>query len=119
MTGVVKENRPNLKEMPPEPPATEPADYAGVFSGRVWSGARAVELGLADQTGMLNDAIDLARTAAHAPKAKVILYKRPYGYSGSIYADTHTPVPQSNAIQLNLPGATSILPAGFYYLWQP
>ena len=78
-----------------------------------------VELGLADQTGMLNDAIDLARIAAKAPKAKAILYKRPYGYGGSIYASSPTPAPQANVLQLNLPGAQSIIPASFYYLWQP
>jgi protease-4 len=118
-TTVVKQNRPNVKETPPPPPANEPADYAGIFSGRVWSGAKAVELGLADQTGLLSDAIDLARTMGKAPRAKAVLYKRPYGYGGSIYADAQVPEPKSNVIQLNLPGAQSILPAGFYYLWQP
>jgi protease-4 len=118
-TSVVKSNRPNVQETPPPPPAKDPSDYAGVFSGRVWSGAKAVELGLADQLGLLDDAIDVARSAARAPRAKAVLYKRPYGYSGSIYAETETPRPQANVIQLNLPGAQSILPTGFYYLWQP
>ena len=116
---VVKENRPAVKEIPPPPPATSPADYAGIFSGRVWSGQKAVELGLADQTGLLSDAIDIARAAAKSPHARAVLYKRPYGYSGSIYADSATPQPQANVLQLNLPGAQSMLPAGFYYLWQP
>ena len=116
---VVKTNRPNVKEIPPAPPAQSPADYAGIFSGRVWSGSRAMELGLVDQTGLLNDAIDIARAASKSPNAKAILYKRPYGYGGSIYAQSPTPTPQANVLQLNLPGAQSILPTGFYYLWQP
>jgi protease IV len=118
-TTVVKQNRPSVKEMPPAPPATQPPDYAGVFSGRVWSGTRAVELGLADHTGLLSDAIDMARSAANAPHAKAVIYRRPYGYGGSIYADATIPQPQVNVLQLNLPGTQSILPAGFYYLWQP
>lgn len=116
---VVKKNRPNVKEIPPAPPAQSPDNYAGIFSGRVWSGSRAMELGLVDQTGLLNDAIDVARTVSKSPNAKAILYKRPYGYGGSIYAQTPTPAPQANVLQLNLPGAQSILPTGFYYLWQP
>jgi protease-4 len=118
-TKVVKENRPQVKETPPPPPATQPAEYAGVFSGRVWSGAKAVELGLADQTGLLTDAIELARQQAKAPNTKAVIYHRPYGYGGSIYADTQIPKTDGNVLQLNLPGAQSMLPAGFYYLWQP
>jgi hypothetical protein len=46
------------------------------------------------------------------------MYKRPYGYAGSIYADLSTPEPKSNDFNLNLP-MSHWLPDGFYYLWQP
>jgi ClpP class serine protease len=118
-TTVVKQSRPQVKETPPPPPATQPSEYAGVFSGRIWSGAKAVELGLADQTGLLTDAIELARQQAKSPNAKAVIYHRPYGYGGSIYAETETPRPEANVLQVSLPGAQSILPTGFYYLWQP
>ncbi len=90
-----------------------------VTDGRVFSGQQAVALGLADQTGLLTDAIDLAKTLAKAPNAKTILYRRPYGYGGSIYAANLAPQPQSNVMELNLPGSRELLPTGFYYLWQP
>jgi len=93
--------------------------YDGVFSGRVFSGSRAVELGLADQTGLLADAIDTARKLANAPKASAIMYVRPYGYSGSIYASTPSPAPQPGVVQLALPESAGVLPTGFYYLWRP
>jgi protease-4 len=93
--------------------------YAGVYSGRVFSGAKAVELGLADKTGLLTDAIDDARALAKAPNASAVMYMRPYGFGGSIYADTSMPAPQSNAVQLALPAAATPLPAGFYYIWRP
>ena len=87
--------------------------------GRVFSGTRAKELGLIDDVGLLEDAIDVARDLAHAPGAKVIMYKRPFGYRGSIYADTSVPVPQAgNVTKLELPGGPW-LPSGFYYLWNP
>jgi protease IV len=90
-----------------------------VTDGRVFSGTRAVELGLADQTGYLNDAIDLARQMIGAKKGEVIMYKRPYGYSGSIYAEMPLPQPTAgNQMNLKLPMG-NVLPDGFYYLWQP
>jgi len=47
------------------------------------------------------------------------MYTRPYGYGGSIYADTHLPAPRADVMKLQLPGANEFLPTGFYYLWQP
>ena len=89
-----------------------------VTDGRVFSGEQAVKLGLADQTGRLDDAIALARQMGDAPDAEVVMYKRPYGYSGSIYAEMPAPLPQSNDLNLKLP-MSDWLPNGFYYLWQP
>jgi protease-4 len=102
-----------------------PENLAMTTDGRVFSGTEAVRLGLADQNGLLDDAIDLARTMGHAPGAEVIMYKRPYGYSGSIYsaspmspeeaADRNGPT----ELRLSVPGAEDALPAGFYYVWEP
>ncbi|HZL38204.1 MAG TPA: signal peptide peptidase SppA [Tepidisphaeraceae bacterium] len=93
--------------------------YTGTFSGRVFSGEEGKKRGLVDQTGLLSDAIELAKKMANAPGASVIMYKRPYGYSGSIYASGSTPAPKANVTTLEVPGARSFVPAGFYYLWQP
>jgi protease-4 len=85
--------------------------------GRVFSGDEALKMGLVDRVGLLDDAIELAKEKANAKNASVVMYKRPYGYSGSIYADTSIPAPQSNVIQLQLP-ESAYLPRGFYYLWK-
>ena len=87
--------------------------------GRVFSGTRAVEVGLVDRTGLLNDAIDEAKKLGGAPGARVVMYRRPYGYSGSIYAQGATQVPQVNVMELKIPGVRDPLPSGFYYLWMP
>ena len=100
-------------------PLTNPERIKLVTDGRVFTGMRAVELGLADQSGTLTDAIALAKTMSGAPNASVIMYKRPYGYSGSIYAQSPTPQPQAAVINLNLPESRLTLPTGFYYLWEP
>jgi protease-4 len=119
--GVVDEGRP-VKEPRPTLPLAE--EYAGVYSGRVFSGERAVELGLADQAGRLEDAIKLARKMGKAPGAKVIIYRRPYGYGGSIYASGDAQLPRasqgtSGVLRLELPESRALLPDGFYYLWEP
>jgi protease-4 len=100
-------------------PIKDSATLALVTDGRVFSGQKAVELGLADQTGRLDDAIELARQMANAPGAEVVMYKRPYGYAGSIYAQTNVPAPAANQMNLRLPSSADLLPSGFYYIWQP
>ena len=122
---VVSSTRP-VQEARPTLPLAE--DYRGIYSGRVFSGARAVELGLADKAGRLEDAIKLAKELGKAKGAKVIMYKRPYGYGGSIYASAE-PAPvggtgdvagrRVNLVQLELPESRIFLPRGFYYLWEP
>jgi protease-4 len=93
-----------------------------IADGRVFSGQRAKELGLIDDVGLLEDALDVTRKLADAPDARVVMYKRPFGYRGSIYATSDVPTPQANGAggvtKLELPGGPW-LPSGFYYLWQP
>jgi protease-4 len=98
-------------------PAT--ADFAMMTDGRVFSGDKAVELGLVDQTGLLEDAIALAKDLSKSQNAKVVIFRRPYGYGGSIYATDSAPTPKANVLQLELPEAASMLPTGFYYIWKP
>src|SRR5258706_3183635 len=100
-------------------PIKESETVKMVTDGRVFSGTRAVELGLADRTGLLDDAIDEAKKLGNAPTASVVMYRRPYGYSGSIYAQSAIPQPQASVMELKLPGLHDPLPAGFYYLWMP
>jgi protease IV len=90
-----------------------------VTDGRVFSGVQAMHLGLVDANGSLEDSINLARKLSKSKSASVIMYKRPYGYSGSIYASQPVPPAQANSMNLNLPGMKPVLPSGFYYLWEP
>jgi protease-4 len=97
----------------------DPAHLKEATDGRVFSGAKAVEIGLADQTGLLDDALNLAKQMANAPTAQVVMYKRPYGYSGSIYSTSTIQPPRSDVMKLDIPAADDLIPTGFYYLWQP
>lgn len=111
--GVVKSNRPKL-------PA-DPEKIRMVTDGRIFSGDQALALGLVDRVGRLEDAIALAKQMGNASNAEVVMYKRPYGYNGSIYASSETAPAraQANVLTLQLPDSELFLPRGFYYLWKP
>jgi len=88
--------------------------------GRVYSGCQAQKLGLVDDLGGLDSAIDRAKELAGMKKAKVIMYHRPTGYRGNIYSSTK-PLPaansQGNVLNIQVP---DLMPQGaFMYLWQP
>jgi len=116
---IVTDNRPNVEKPVEDLTEYAKSSYGGTFSGRVWSGRKAKQLGLVDDLGLLEDAVALARKMANAPNAATVMYSRPYGYGGSIYAANTTPMPRADTMTLELPGQSQILPSGMYYLWQP
>jgi protease-4 len=117
--GIVSTARPMAERPDSDLTKYELTGYGGTYSGRVFSGERCKELGLVDETGLLEDAVRLAKTLANAPGASVVMYSRPYGYGGSIYASNYVPAPRADVMRLELPGANEFIPAGFYYLWSP
>ena len=97
------------------------------FDGRVFTGEQAYELGLVDKVCHLPDTLNRARELSGAANARVIIYRRPYGYRGSIYASSDELTPSAhgdNAADwttrlpiLNEVG--QVMQPGFYYLWMP
>lgn len=116
---VVRESRPGLKD----------EHVAEATDGRVVSGLRALEIGLVDRVGDLDEAYDTALTLAGIEDASLVLYHRPLDYVASPYAAAPGMTgganggsgTQVNLLQLNLGGDLGGLnvPAGFYYLWRP
>lgn len=95
-------------------------ELAAVTDGRVFTGENALKLKLVDRMGTLEEAIDLAAQRANSKGAKAVLYIRPYGYGGSIYASNQMPAPEAKSAQLlSIPMVEEILPSGFYYIWRP
>lgn len=87
--------------------------------GRIYTATEALELGLVDRLGYLDDAIALAREEARAPGAKVVTYHRPRQYRATIYSGQAgaelTPTASSMA------DLARLVTAGpkFLYLWWP
>lgn len=88
--------------------------------GRVYTAKQALDLGLVDGIGYLDDAIQLAKTEAGLREARVVTYIRPGSYKDNIYSQMPNGAPQTvNIVNLDL---RSFVQAGvprFMYLWSP
>ncbi len=107
---VVVENRPTV--------STD--DLTQITDGRVVTGKRAVEVGLADRLGDLRTAFESSKQRADVTVARLVKYHRPLEYVGSPYAAAPAQPAghQINLVQLNLPD-WPYENTGFYYLWDP
>jgi protease-4 len=86
--------------------------------GRVYTGLDAHKLGLVDEVGYLEDAIECAMAMAHLKDAKIVAYDHCGGYRGSIYAGMPR-IPSEINLKLDVPLFGNKGGAAFMYLWQP
>ena len=109
---VIEKGRPTLK----------PETIQHLADGRIYSAQQAKELGLVDEIGYLDDAIELAKRAAGITDAKVVRYHRQGGYHPNIYAQMGSGSPGFMLPTLDPLTLTTFLggttPA-FLYLWLP
>ncbi len=93
-----------------------------IADGRVYTGSQALKLKLVDSEGSLDDALVLAKELADVKKARVVIYHRPVGYRGNIYAAARAsdPKPAASSSLVNIPVPDYLQQQGsFLYLWQP
>ena len=97
------------------------AQVRAFADGRVYTADQALALKLVDRIGYLDDAMDMARTAAKIESARVIMYHRPREYRSTYYAASASA--PDGASPLGQLGALSTMMAGsgprFFYLWWP
>jgi protease IV len=88
--------------------------------GRIYTGEQAVALGLVDQVGYLEAAIDAAKREAGLKEARIVTYRRPGEYRHNIYSRVlNGGAVWSDWTNLDL---LSLLQGGtpqFMYLWAP
>lgn len=97
-----------------------PEKIRSLADGRIYSAREAKELGLVDEIGYLEQAIDSAKSKTGLKKATVIMYRRPHEFKSNIYSKTNKRVIDS------LP-SFGIVPdhflergyTKFLYLWIP
>jgi protease-4 len=90
-----------------------------VADGRVLTGPQALDLGLVDKIGYLEDGIATAKSLAGLKEARVVVYARPEAYKSNIYSlgegtDSLAALARLDLISLVRGGAPQ-----FMYLWLP
>lgn len=105
---LVRERRPGITD----------ENLAVATDGRIFTAQQALQLGLVDRIGYLDDAIAQARQRAGLSEARVVVYHRPSEYSENIYSLAGAGPVQVNLVNLDL-GGMAEGGARFMYLWRP
>lgn len=104
-TGVVQAGRPRLSV----------EDVAAVSDGRIFTAGQALDAGLIDRIGYLDNAIEAAEQMAGLESgSRVVMYHRPYNYKNNIYSQSSI-----NLINIGGDGSGPSQPMRFMYLWTP
>ncbi len=108
---VVQEGRPNLTA----------EQIKKLADGRIYSGEQAKAVGLVDEIGYLDDAIELAKKKAGLTEARVVTYRRRGEYQNNVYSHQLFGTSPGLASLANL-DLLSMVRGGtpqFMYLWMP
>jgi len=87
-----------------------------IADGRIYTGKQAVEAGLVDQLGYLEDAIIMAKKTAGIEEATVVRYKRLYGFA-ELFGMLCLKLSQKNTITLDISSMPDQGIAKPMYLW--
>jgi protease-4 len=85
----------------------------------VLTGPQALQLGLVDQVGYLDDGIAAAKKLAGLSEARVVMYARPDAYRNNIYSLTGGSWSLESLAQLNVMNLVPGTSPQFLYLWMP
>ncbi|HHT9109129.1 MAG TPA: signal peptide peptidase SppA [Candidatus Wunengus sp. YC63] len=88
--------------------------------GRIYTARQALEYGLIDQIGYLDEAITLAKQEAGLTTARVIIYHRPGAYKNNIYSQlSNSGFGTINLLNIDLKTFVRSGTPSFMYLWAP
>ncbi len=97
-------------------PALTPEKVAALADGRVYSSRQALDAGLVDQLGYLEEAVADLEKRAGISESRVVVYHRAGQVRENIYSQGPNISVQVTDVNL-LPVRQSDLAPGFYYLW--
>lgn len=88
--------------------------------GRIYSAQQALENGLIDQIGYLDDAVSIAKKETNLTEARVILYHRPGSYKNNIYSQlTGASAGNINLFNIDIKTFIHSGAPSFMYIWMP
>lgn len=107
---VIAENR---KELTPE-------KLRSLADGRIYTAQQALEHGLIDQVGYLDEAVLLAKEVTGLEKARVVIYHRPGTYKNNIYSQLgNAGFGTIYLLNIDLKSFVHSGTPSFMYLWAP
>ena len=112
MQGIVDRLNQRFLQIIRENRSLSPGSLEKVAEGGVFDTAEALDLGLADGIGYLEDAIERTMELAGVSEARVILYRRPGALAESIYAGS---APLLRALSNGERGVAELLTPSFRY----
>ena len=97
----------------------DPAGAAKIATARIYLAPEALELGMLDGIGYLDQAISKAKQLANLPdNARVVVYRRTEYPDDNIYnTSTRYGGGELSVVSVDLPNVLNHFQTGFYYLW--
>ena len=106
---LVRERRPTLDK----------AAAQTITDGRIFTADQALQAGLVDKIGYLDDALRVAKGRAGITEARVIMYRRPDEFAENVYSSQAALHPlEMNLVNFDLGGMGHASPQ-FMYMWLP
>ena len=89
-----------------------------IFDGRVFTAEQAVQRGLVDEAGYMEDVIETAKQLAGQSEVRVVMFHRESDPARSPYAITANNPPMGKLLPFSVPGLDRSRLPTFLYLWQ-
>jgi protease-4 len=99
-------------------PGLEAEEVGVLADGRIYTARQALETGLIDEIGFLEESVAATEMRAGIDRSRVVTYHRPNEYQNNLYSRSGLPPVQVVDVDL-VDLAHWLVPAGFYYVWPP
>jgi len=97
----------------------DPAAVQTISDGRIFTADQALQAGLVDKIGYLDDALRAAKSRAGMTEARVVMYRRPEEFAENVYSSQAALHPmEMNLVNFDFGGLGHGSPQ-FMYMWLP